>query len=314
MSPSNGLLTGHRRGLPGSAGRADLPRMWTLALAAVAGGALLIDRVAVLTMRPPRRQPDRMATDLGYPVAPLDVGAKGADVTLRGHLIEPRVRSAGTPLVVLVHGWTGDSSVMLHLAEPLVAAGVPTVVFDVRSHGRSDRAPAVTIRHFRDDLLTVMERLEELEPGQDIVVVGHSLGGSAAILAAARGARLAGLALVASPADLFAATAGFFSDHGLPGRALVQLLHPSWRLRAGESFRYLDPEARARDIAGKLPMTVIQGDRDTRVPPSDAARLARAAGVSVVTVRGASHRDVLVHPETHAEILRFVGSLSRPGG
>jgi len=159
----------------------------------------------------------------------------------------------------------------------------------------------------------MLGRLRELDPGRDIVVVGHSLGGCAGILAVARGARLAGLALVASPADLFAATAGFFSDHGLPGRALVRLLHPSWRLRAGESFRYLDPETRAREIAGRVPMTVIQGDRDTRVPPSDAMRLAAAAGVSVVSVKGAAHRDILVHPETHAEILRFVRAVTPPG-
>jgi pimeloyl-ACP methyl ester carboxylesterase len=139
-----------------------------------------------------------------------------------------------------------------------------------------------------------------------VVVVGHSLGGSAAILARAKGARIEALALVASPADLFAATAGFFSDHGLPGRLLVKLFHPSWRLRARESFRYLDPEARARDIAGDLPITIVQGGGDTRVPPSDAARLSEATGVPVFTVEGASHRGVLVHPEVHAHIVRFI--------
>lgn len=292
--------------MPVATSGVDTPRMWYWALAAAAGGALLVDRVAVLTMRPPRRTPDRAAIDLGYPVQPVEVEVDGGRLTLRGELVEPPGEHAGAPLVVLIHGWTGDSSTMLRLAEPLLAAGLSCFVFDVRSHGRSDRAPAVTVRHFRDDLLAMLDRLSELRPGRPIVVVGHSLGGSAAILAAVNGARLAGLVLVASPADLFAATEGFFSDRGLPGRALVRLLHPSWRLRAGESFRYLDPEARARDIAGRLPVTIIQGDLDTRVPPSDAERLSRAVGVPVVTAAGAAHRDVLAHPDTHREILRFV--------
>jgi len=276
--------------------------MWTLA--AAAGGAFLIDRAALMTMRPPRRRPERLASDLGYPITPIEVRTDG--ITVRGDLLEPGQADPSAPVTVLVHGWTGDSSTMLHLAEPLLAEGLSVVVFDVRSHGRSDSASAVTVRHFRDDLLAVLEWLQERRPARRIVVVGHSLGGAAAILARVRGAPIEGLALVASPADLFAATAGFFSDHGLPGGLLVKLFHPSWRLRARESFRYLDPEARARDIAGTIPITIVQGDQDTRVPPSDAARLSEATGVPVLTIEGAAHRDVLVHPDVHREILRFV--------
>jgi len=119
----------------------------------------------------------------------------------------------------------------------------------------------------------------------------------------------AAFATVAAPADLFAATAGFFSDRGLPGNLLVKLFHPSWRLRAGESFRRLDPEARAPEIAGSLPITIVQGDRDTRVKPSDALRLSAATGAPVVTVEGAAHKDVLARPETHREIARFIRSV-----
>lgn len=279
--------------------------MWTLA--AVAGGAFLIDRAALMTMRPPRRQSERFVADLGYPITPIEVTSDG--VTIRGDLLEPQAADMAAPVVVLVHGWTGDSSTMLHLAEPLLADSLPVVVFDVRSHGRSDAAPAVTVRHFRDDLMAVLQWIREQRPGRPIAVVGHSLGGSAAILARARGAPIEGLALVASPADLFAATAGFFSDHGLPGGLLVKLFHPSWRLRARESFSYLDPEARARDIAGTIPITIVQGDQDTRVPPADAARLSAATGVPVFTVEGGGHRDVLVSPDVHREILRFVRSV-----
>lgn len=276
-------------------------------LAAAAGSAFLIDRAALMTMRPPRRSPERMASDLGYPTTPIQVSA--GSVTIRGDLIEPEAADPSDPVIVWVHGWTGDSSTMLHPAESLLAEGLPVVVFDVRSHGLSDPAPAVTVRHFRDDLMAVLEWLREHRPERRAVVVGHSLGGSAAILARARGAAIDGLALVASPADLFAATAGFFSDHGLPGGLLVKLFHPSWRLRAGESFRYLDPEARARDIAGTIPIAIVQGDLDRRVPPSDASRLSEATGVPVFTVEGAGHRDVLVHPDVHGEILRFVRSI-----
>jgi pimeloyl-ACP methyl ester carboxylesterase len=279
--------------------------IWTLA--AAVGGALLIDRAALMTLRPPSRGPDREAREMGHPIQPIEVESAG--ITIRGDLIEPTRDGRSVPIVVLVHGWTGTASTMLALAEPLLDAGMPVVVFDVRSHGRSDRAPAVTIRHFRDDLTRVIEHLREIRPGSQIVVVGHSLGGAAGILACARGTAIDGLALVAAPADLFKTTAGFFSDHGLPGGLLVRLFHPSWRLRAGESFRDLDPAARARELRGTIPITIVQGNLDTRVSPSDAVRLADETGARVVAVEGAAHRDVLVHPDTHQEILRFVRSV-----
>lgn len=281
--------------------------MLTWILAATAGGALLVDRVALLTLRPPSRGLDREAVELGYPTHPFAVDSTG--VTIRGSVMLPEGAGPSAALVVLVHGWTGNAGTMLLLAEPLLAEGFPALVFDVRSHGLSDRAPAVTVRHFRDDLMAVLAWTRMAHPRRPVIVVGHSLGGSAAILARARGAEFDGLALVAAPADLFAATAGFFSDRGLPGNLLVKLFHPSWRLRAGESFRRLDPEARAPEIAGSLPITIVQGDRDTRVKPSDALRLSAATGAPVVTVEGAAHKDVLARPETHREIARFIRSV-----
>ncbi len=279
--------------------------MWTLA--ATAGGALLIDRAALMTLRPPRRAAERVAADMGHPVTPVELTVDG--LAIRGSLIEPQSVRPDSPIAVLIHGWTGDSGTMLNLAKPLLAAGLPVLVFDVRSHGRSDRASAVTVRHFRDDLLAMLDSLREIRPGRRIVVIGHSLGGAAAILAKFKGAPIDALALVAVPANLFEVSAGFFSDRGLPGGLMVKLFQPSWRLRAGEPFRHLDPEARARDLAGSVPITIIQGDLDTRVRPAAAARLAEATGAEVVTIEGAAHRDVLTNQATHTELLRFIASL-----
>jgi pimeloyl-ACP methyl ester carboxylesterase len=279
--------------------------IWTLA--AAVGGALLVDRAALMTLRPPSRGPERDAAEFGHPCTPIAVESGG--FAIRGDLIEPVAATGSAPIAVLVHGWTGTASVMLTLAEPLLEAGQPVVAFDVRSHGRSERAPAVTVRHFRDDLMRVVEHVREIRPGRRVAVVGHSLGGAAGILACARGAPIDGLALMAAPADLFETTASFFSDRGLPGGFLTRLFHPSWRLRAGESFRGLDPEARARELGESLPVTIVQGGQDTRVPPAQAQRLARALGTAVVLVPDAGHRDILTAAPAHDELIRFLGSL-----
>jgi pimeloyl-ACP methyl ester carboxylesterase len=76
------------------------------------------------------------------------------------------------------------------------------VFYDQRSHGRSGRAPAetVTIDHLGDDLYRV---LAEVAPTGPVVLVGHSMGGMAAMALADRhpelfGPRVIGLALIAT--------------------------------------------------------------------------------------------------------------------
>ncbi len=272
-------------------------------LAAAVGSLVALDRLALATARPPRKGLDRTSEDLGVPAAPVAFPAVDG-VTLRGEWIEPATREPGAPLAVLVHGWTGNSGTMLLLAGPLIEAGFPVFVFDVRRHGRSDDGDCVTIRHFRDDVRRALEVARDRRPGAPVVMVGHSLGGSAAILAAAAGAPLDGLAVIAAPADVFEVTAGMFSERGLPGSLITRVLRPFWQRRAGESFGGLNPGASAAGLA--VPLFVAQGDRDHRVPASHAERLASAAGTQVRWIPGAGHKDVLTRPELAAELVRFL--------
>ena len=145
---------------------------------------MALDRLALATARPPRRGLERTAADLGLPHELVEFRAFDG-ITLRGEWMEPPGVRPDHTVVVLVHGWTGNSGTMMFVAEPLLAAGYPVFSVDVRRHGRSDDAPYVTIRHFRDDLKHAVVLTRERRPEAPIAVVGHSLGGSAALLAAA---------------------------------------------------------------------------------------------------------------------------------
>jgi pimeloyl-ACP methyl ester carboxylesterase len=272
------------------------------ALATAAAGMVLVDRAAVFTMRPQARGPNTRAAELGLDAEEIEFDSSG--VTLRGELIRPAEENRDRPLTILIHGWTGTAALMLHVARPLVEAGYPVLVFDVRNHGRSERAPAVTIRHFRDDLTRAVELAARVEPDRPRVVLGHSLGGGAAILAAARGAPIDGLVLVSAPADLFEVTAGFYSDHNLPGTLLTRIFLPSWRLRAGESFRHLNPESAAAELS--VPVAVVQGASDSRVPPQHAERIARQAGCEVQLLPKVGHRDILQRRELYEAAIRLL--------
>lgn len=86
--------------------------------------------------------------------------------------------------VMLLHGWTGDSHDWIWQL-PLFESRYRTVAVDLRGHGRSEIMPPGCYRP--DDYVADIEALIAAEyPGQEFVVVGHSMGGQIAARLAAR--------------------------------------------------------------------------------------------------------------------------------
>jgi pimeloyl-ACP methyl ester carboxylesterase len=117
------------------------------------------------------------------------------------------VTGAGPVTLVLLHGWTLDSTCW----EPVAARldGVRVLRYDHRGHGRSAAVdPAtMTIEQLADDLAAV---LAAEVPEGPIVLAGHSMGGMTAMALAERhpavAGRVVGLALVATAAGGLGAT------------------------------------------------------------------------------------------------------------
>lgn len=108
--------------------------------------------------------------------------ARSAD----GVRIAFEVRGAGHPALVLVHGWSCDRGYWLAQLEPLSREFL-VVAVDLAGHGESDSGRREwSIAAFGDDVASVVQHLAL----EQVVLVGHSMGGDV-ILEAAR--RLAGL-------------------------------------------------------------------------------------------------------------------------
>ncbi|HEX9338981.1 MAG TPA: alpha/beta hydrolase [Pseudonocardiaceae bacterium] len=120
-------------------------------------------------------------------VTPWDPAAKRRLVTADGTALHVRDSGAGQVTLVLAHGWTLDHTswdeVVAHLP------GVRIVRYDHRGHGGSAPAPAgtATIAQVADDLA---ELIADRVPEGPIVLVGHSMGGMAAMALAERQPRL----------------------------------------------------------------------------------------------------------------------------
>ena len=268
---------------------------------AVAGGALWLDRVANGIVRPVPRVPERSATDAGLDHEDVAIPASGT--TLAGWLMRGGAEAADKPLLLFAHGWGANHGTTLRLAEPLARGGYDVLLFDMQGHGRNQAVPYVTVRHLRDDVMAAVAYAERRFPGRAIVAVGHSFGGAASVLAAAEGARVAALVLIATPSDIVRITAEFLTDKGAPGRLMVVVLRPFWWWRIGGSFR---PHSPARRIQGlEVPVLIIQPENDTRVRRAHAERLSAAAGVPYHLVPGCEHTDVLGDPVTIALVQQF---------
>lgn len=131
---------------------------------------------------------------------PWDPAAKHRFVTSDGTAlhVEESGRFEGAT-TVLTHGWTLD-----HTSWDRVAAALPgrVIRYDHRGHGGSAPAPGgtATIEQAADDLA---ELIEDRAPTGPIVLIGHSMGGMAAMALAERHStlfadRIAAVGLVAT--------------------------------------------------------------------------------------------------------------------
>lgn len=188
--------------------------------------------------------------------------------TLRGYLDTPS-EEGPHPLVIMFHGFTGDCTekkyLLTRLAGELASHGIASQRLSFRGCGESDGDhTAVSCRNQADQIkaiLTFSRSLPNVDPDR-IILLGMSMGGAAATLAAAGlQDQLRGLILLAPAfryADKFRHRydeTGIFWHGNLPvGRAFLEDARP-------EAFR-----AALKEIT--IPVHFFHGTNDTSVLPA----------------------------------------------
>ena len=224
------------------------------------------------------------------------------------------------PPLLLVHGafcggWAWDA-----LRGPWTRAGWDCTALDLPGHAPGAGAGGVTGRSLGDYVASVVEAARRLPTPP--VIVGHSMGGLVAQIAAGR-TPVAGLALLApSPAWGQTETAGMELAAGIALTALrgpwwLQALEPEWAVvRQFTMDRLAEPEARALfarmvpesgravfEITNwwldptlaaavptlKVPTLVMVGEHDQVNPPTVAETTARRLHTACCVLAGRSH-------------------------
>jgi pimeloyl-ACP methyl ester carboxylesterase len=240
----------------------------------------------------------RFCTPTFRPATGSDVGDLGEEWTVSSGGQTIQVYSTGpAPRVLFVHGWNGSARDFAAMAATFRDAGFGTVMFDQPAHGRST-GRRTTLPELARAVLDVARAT-----GPFAAVVGHSLGGSATLIALRDGLAARSAVLIAPPYD----ARPFLRELGAYiGATQARISGAVKRLER----TYDVVRGRATDrIAAQVrtPGLVLHDRSDRAVPFTHGVALAAAwPGSRFVALDGLGHRRVLDAPSVHAEILTFV--------
>lgn len=236
--------------------------------------------------------------------------AGGRPYLLRGKLASGRRVKVMTwtfgegPLVLLTHGWAGRGGQLQAMIAPLVASGFSVLVYDAPGHGLSAGKTASVV----DFAQTVIELDRQLGPVH--AIIGHSLGGSAALLATELGLSPRAVVTIGSPTAPASYADRFQEVTGL-GEEIMAKVVARLEERYGVTLAELDL-AQKPQLAAGVPTLVIHDRTDGDVPVGEAGRLAAALDApEVLVTEGLGHRRVL---RDRVVIDRIVGFLATTRG
>lgn len=218
------------------------------------------------------------------------------------------------PLLIFLPGYMSDmeGGKALAVFAHAQARGQACLLLDYSGCGESEgRFADGTLERWRDDVLTLVDRLWQGE----IVPIGSSMGGwIALLLALARSAQTAGLVGIAAAPDF--THWGFSDAEKAQLKSEGRIVEPSdygeepyvttlgfWE--SGERNRLLDGE-----IALDCPVRLIHGQRDDVVPeivPLQLAAALRSSDVQTLLIKDGDHR--LSRDQDIATLLNIIDRL-----
>lgn len=230
-------------------------------------------------------------------------------ITLQGWLVSAP-ESRGT--VIIVHGVDSnraDPEVgYLELADALAKRGFSSMLFDLRGHGESGGEQVSGGLFEQQDLLGAFDFLIEREVAPErIGVLGVSLGGAIALLAAAKEPQLQATVADSTFADLSDLIVAEAKKRTNLPEWMVPILVPGMiqaaKLAYGIDIKQIAPIEAIKQLP--YPVLLIHGNADERIMLSHAHRLAEASphpGTKLWVVPAAEHaRTFKSNPEEYTK-------------
>lgn len=214
---------------------------------------------------------------------------------LAGRLDAPQGTPRGCALFAHCFTCGKDNLAAARIARALAQAGIGVLRFDFTGLGASEGSFADTSFSMNvDDLVAAAQAMAAagMAPG---LLIGHSLGGAAALAAAGRIPSVTAVATIAAPFEASNVLAQFGTE-GLAaieaqGRAVVTLGGRSFTVGQGLIDDLREQDQGARIAALRVPLLILHGPLDRTVAIDNATRIFLAAHhpKSFVSLGGADH-------------------------
>ncbi len=209
-----------------------------------------------------------------------EVSFTSADgIVLKGWLVKPSHPGTKSPAIIICHGVGANKSDFTELAVSLSHRGYFVLLFDFRAHGESGGSRTSLGYHEQKDVVAALDFLKArsgVAPGR-IGIYGFSMGGSTAILAAAKtgafSAVVADSAFTCLREQARDAITGFYH---LPSFPFLQLAVLGYELYFQTRVDAVSPISLIAIIAPK-PVLIIAGEGDKLIPADNGRKLYAAA-------------------------------------
>ncbi|MGR2738502.1 alpha/beta fold hydrolase [Billgrantia sp. Q4P2] len=201
------------------------------------------------------------------------------------------------PSVLLVHGWERDHFAMGGFVKPLVDAGYSVVALDLPAHGEASGSQA--------SLTLLAKAISSVaEETSTELLIGHSVGGSAAVLACEDyGLLPRGIVLISIPTGAIDYALSLGRKMGLASKALVYMKNGIAE-RLDKPLEYYRVDHALSRL--KLHALIIHSENDTIVPIEDAYFLALTTGLPKFFLETGGHNKILGSDETVKRTLTFL--------
>jgi len=228
------------------------------------------------------------------------------NIVLKGWLVKPSHPGTKSSAIIICHGVGANRSDFTELAVSLSQRGHFVLLFDFRAHGESGGRRTSLGYHEQKDIEAAFDFLKarhELDPGL-IGIYGFSMGGSAALLAAAKtgafSAIVADSAFTSLRDQARDAITGFYH---LPSFPFLPLAVFGYELYFQTRVDAVAPVNVIATIAPR-PVLIIAGEGDKLIPADNGRRLFAAAGQpkELWIIPGADHGGTLAAAGREYEI------------
>jgi len=221
--------------------------------------------------------------------------------------------SADQPLAVLVHGWSSNRLALIPLARVLDQAGLAVLLFDMRNHGESQSDTFSSLPRFAEDIHAALTYLEGVDDahGRERILIGHSVGGAAVLLAASQREDITAVISISAFAHPQWVMRRWLAARKLPFWPLgfYILNYVQWVI--GYRFEQIAP----LNVINKVgaPVMLVHGSEDTIVPLTDAQALEQARGTTSVRLVSLPGGHDLTHSLDNArhELFDFIAQSVR---